>query len=173
MTVIRLSPSGPDILNDDGGPFDPGDGAMLRLAEITTAGSQALTDTPVEINATNLRVGVAGVNDDLRYRFECDVPLRNNGSTDTEATLDLQVSYDGGTGWTTLKSGTYTIQANSQISARVINPNTRANLLPSYPATTPASLFTRVLGSIANAAATVSTNTGLTNNQYIALSEHF
>jgi hypothetical protein len=49
--AVRLSPSGPVIANANGGPFNPGPGAQLRLVEATTtcAGSLAIPTVPTQI----------------------------------------------------------------------------------------------------------------------------
>jgi len=122
MTTLRLSPSGPDVENSDGGPFDPGSGARLRLNEaLTTVGSttgaittiaqvigQNLSATPVPSDLP-MSTSLATPKEDLKYRaeLECDV-MSSDTNTDILVTLTIQTSPDG-TAWTDLVSNEHTI----------------------------------------------------------------
>jgi len=117
MTTLRLSPSGPDLLNSAGAPFDPGPGARLRLAERTTQidPTANIIDTTERIigtsllaspNATQTIAQLANPNKDLNYRATASLDVFNTlDDTNVDVTLTLQASVDGGTTWANLSYG--------------------------------------------------------------------
>jgi len=99
MTDIRLSPSGPKIQNDNGGPLTPGPGMQLRLNEAATiigTHSAITTETDVAASPTNpppLTAELANPNAAYNYRAEIHVDCEPNGSK-TEAQFKIYASYD-------------------------------------------------------------------------------
>jgi len=109
MTLpVRYSPSGAVLVNANGGPFTPGTGARLRLAERnnTMTGTLAVPGTADFISAggfgqpkiqTVLNLPKAG----LRYRAKMRLDLVSNSSNvSAEVVLFLDTSVDGGTVFT-------------------------------------------------------------------------
>jgi hypothetical protein len=119
---IRLSPSGPVVENSGGGPFEPGTGAMLRLAEGTTTigGSLALSTDPLTIG-TQLGGGTVLVetlllpNAELNYRATLLLDVVNtNTNTVAEVQLFLDTSVDG-TNWVEQVANVHVLGAGSGI----------------------------------------------------------
>lgn len=117
--AIRLSPSGPNISNANGGELTPGTGMMLRLAEASTTlnGAGQIPTAPTVLGTTlgsSQGLGLALNNPDpnLNYRASvlCEVA---NGSTNVpgEVQLFLETSVDGGTSWTEQVSNTHTVNS--------------------------------------------------------------
>jgi len=116
MVTLRVSPSGPDVLNDAGGPFSPGTGARLRLAQRTTQigpttntidtterviGSELAADP----NATQLVVQLADPDPKLNYIASVKLDVFNTlDDTVINITLKLEASRDGGTTWVQLNN---------------------------------------------------------------------
>lgn len=113
MVNVRVSPSGPDLENSGGAPFDPGVGARLRLAEaVSTIGSTTNVITTVAqvigvvLAATPgapqqpMSASLALPNVEKRYRaeLECDV-MSTLTNANITVTLTMQTSPDGVT-WT-------------------------------------------------------------------------
>src|ERR1700749_2812495 len=108
-TAIRLSPSGPVITNGTPqGPFQPGNGARLRLAEATSTISATGNTIPTAPAVIGFTLGanpaivpaLSAPNDGLFYRatVSCDV---SNPSTNVigEVQLYIETRVDGGTPW--------------------------------------------------------------------------
>lgn len=120
--IIRLSPSGPDVENSDGGGFDPGNGARLRLSEATTtvgtttgvittiakvigvncSAAPVPTDFPMTASLT-----LPAENKRYRAELECDV-MSTLTNANILVTLTLQTSPDGTT-WTDYVHNEHTI----------------------------------------------------------------
>lgn len=116
MTVIRLSPSGPPIQNDEGGPANPvGPGFPVRLAEVTSsldvAGLPTGTFNPIQ-NTTPATI-VAALSKpapNKRYKVNCSFELSNNSDGDSIATIRVEASYDEQANWNVLSSHSHTIR---------------------------------------------------------------
>lgn len=121
---LRISPSGPDIVNAYGGEFIPGDGAMMRLNE---AGGYV---APVSINATQLiwqaspsdtpnspfTPELANPKPGLKYKISAWTEIRNNSTNPSEPMsfqFFLEYSIDGGTVWTEIASNHHAIGGES------------------------------------------------------------
>lgn len=113
--TVRLSPSGPNIVNSDGGPFDPGHGARIRLVEASTTitGTITIPTTPTELG--NPMGGTA-------YRLLLDAPDPGhyfrvttlvdvlNPTTNANAAVELYVDLStDGASWTEYASNSHLI----------------------------------------------------------------
>lgn len=97
---IRISPSGPFVTNDDGGIFDPGPGARIRLAQghctVATV-TQIPTTTPAVIgpvlNTTPLVVSLSNPKPNCQYRatIVCDVSSEMTVRGDVTLYLDTSI----------------------------------------------------------------------------------
>lgn len=127
MTAVRLAPSGPDIANDEGGEFEPGTGARLRLAEATsTVGSTTNVITTIDqvlgvqlVAAPVLADGpmsasLAGPKAAKNYRATvcCDV-MSDLTNANVTVTLGIQTSPDGTT-WTTKVQNQHWLGASAE-----------------------------------------------------------
>jgi len=106
MTDIRLSPSGPKITNDNGGPLTPGPGMQLRLNEATTTigtHSAITTETDIGNDPTApppLTAELASPNAAYNYRAEIHVDCEPDSGA-TQAQLRVYAAYDDPpTAWT-------------------------------------------------------------------------
>lgn len=114
MTTVRLSPSGPDITNSDGGGLDFGTGARLRLAEAqSTVGDTSNVITTVDqvigVNLVSAPVLADGpmvaslsapaLTKNYRATLVCDA-MSDLTNANITLTLGIQTSPDGTT-WTT------------------------------------------------------------------------
>ncbi len=120
--ALRYSPSGGIVQNANGGPFAPGDGAMLRLAEGYTVigGSLAITQTPQTLG-TLLGGGAVLVktlvepNPDLKYRASLTIDVSNsNTSTAADVVLFIDTSVDGST-WVNQVNNAHGVGAGSGV----------------------------------------------------------
>ncbi len=101
--AIRLSPSGPNIANANGGPFTPGAGAQLRLVEATTtcAGTVAIPTVPTQIArllggtnfAVNMGVAAGGNAPTPSHQYRATVLLDVYNPT-TNAAAEVQLYLD-------------------------------------------------------------------------------
>lgn len=120
--IIRLSPSGPPILNSGGGPLQPGTGMMLRLAEGTTTigGSLAIPSagSPATIG-TLLGGGIVLIetldnpNPNLNYRATLLLDVANEVTNSAgEVQLYIDTSVDGST-WVSQVGNEHIVAAGS------------------------------------------------------------
>ncbi len=113
MTRIRLAPSGPEIANGDGGFFDPGPGARLRLSEAISpmGGSAAIPTEDEETNIISalgfatppnapISVTLDNPSPGLRYRAKLTLDVANESTNILgRVVLYLDTSVDGGATW--------------------------------------------------------------------------
>lgn len=126
MVNVRVSPSGPDLENSGGAPFDPGAGARLRLAEaVSTVGSTsnvittvaqvigvALSAAPTpEFGPMVTSLTLPSATKNYRAELSCDV-MSDLTNADLKVTLGIQVSPDEVT-WTDLVSNEHTLGFNA------------------------------------------------------------
>lgn len=127
---IRLSPSGPVVENSSGGPFEPGDGAMLRLSEgMTTIGGSLRILTTAQTIGTQLGGGtvlvatLANPKTNLRYRATVLLDVEN---TTTNSSADVQIfidtSIDGGTTWVEEVANAHYVGAGSGVDGTIRTP---------------------------------------------------
>jgi hypothetical protein len=122
--IIRLSPSGPPILNAGGGPLQPGTGMQLRLAEGMTTIGGSLTipsqGAPATIGTilgggTVLVETLLAPNPALNYRATLLLDVQND---QTNAAGSVQIfidtSVDGST-WVEQVGNTHTVPAGSGV----------------------------------------------------------
>lgn len=121
--IIRLSPSGPPITNDEGGLAEPGPGLQLRLSETNcSTGMAALTDayqTVVDLAGDPVEVSLDLPDPNKRYKvnFHCDV----DQVTGAESTVQLKLiaAYDGSTFSHQLGENTHMVQSNVERSVAI------------------------------------------------------
>ena len=101
MTIVRLSPSGPEIENPYDGPLDIGPGAFLRVAEQQGSGTAVLCTAspqpyPLTASSTpNLQVSLANPKAEYGYLVECQIDGEHAGtSTGESVQMDLVASFD-------------------------------------------------------------------------------
>lgn len=107
--AIRLSPSGPPILNAGGGPFSPGPGARIRLTEaVSTMGGSQLVPTAPDLicpdgfgqtDAVTLTLPTPDQNLEYRANLSLDI-VNTSTNVEGEVVLYLDVSIDGGVTYT-------------------------------------------------------------------------
>lgn len=106
MEIVRLAPSGPPILNANGGPLGFGPGARLRLVEANTtmSGTVAIPTTDLGVicpdgfsNTDAVVLTLPAPNSGLQYRATLALDVENT-STNTEGQVELFIdtSIDGG-----------------------------------------------------------------------------
>lgn len=101
--VLRYSPSGGIVQNDEGAPLAPGNGMLLRLAETYTpiGGTLQITTTPQTLGTvldggTVLVETLADPSPDLRYRASLSIDVGNSHtSTPGDVVLFIDSSVDG------------------------------------------------------------------------------
>lgn len=138
MTIqkIRVSPSGPFVLNAAGDPLGFGPGAQLRLTEggSTIGGTLVIPTVPVELGTTlggtDQRMSLSLPKTGLSYRAEVSLDILNpTTNVSGEVQLYLDTSVDGGVSWDEQASGTYlcnpsgNVAASSQDTARPVRLN--------------------------------------------------
>lgn len=131
--AVRLSPSGPVLANDDGGPFQPGAGARLRLAEstIVMGGSQAVPAEPDVISPDGfgdpdaLVLTLASPKEALNYRASLVLDVINTSTNaNGEVVLYLDVSTDGGSTYVNRAKNVHVVGADvAQHFARQVQLN--------------------------------------------------
>ena len=132
MTTLRLSPSGPEILNTNGGPFSPGPGARLRLTEGQTimGGSQAVPVTPDEDSvispdgfaspSTATVLTLLAPKEGLQYRAKLSLDVLNTiTNVGAQVVLYLDTSVDGGTTYTNRAKSTHLIGCATDLATDV------------------------------------------------------
>lgn len=121
--VLRLSPSGPPIVNDDGGQAVPGDGMQLRLAEaVASTAMAAFTNTFQDVVGTGstfpgvpVQVLLLAPDPARKYKvnFHVDV-VEPTGNADA-VQFQLLASYDGGATFpATLQANSHALLANME-----------------------------------------------------------
>lgn len=119
--AVRLSPSGPVLTNDSGGPFQPGTGARLRLVEASTVmgGSQAVPAEPDVISPDGfgdpdaLVLTLLSPKEALNYRANLVLDVINTSTNATgEIVLYLDVSVDGGATYTNRAKNVHLVGAD-------------------------------------------------------------
>jgi hypothetical protein len=164
MTAIRLSPSGPFITNDDGGAFDPGPGARLRLVElqrtVVASGGGSLgvpTSTPAVVNSSgfggpegaDMILTLLAPKADLAYRAEIRLDLFNvSSSHNAVAILYLDTSVDAGATWTNRSKNAHVIQPQLGVGAEDNGQAREASLAMVYVAGDDLGIVTGTTNSI-------------------------
>jgi hypothetical protein len=131
--AIRLSPSGPDIVNSGGTPFAPGPGARMRMQDL----SSVIGDGSVVIPTAKTTIKAAGFtgSDADALQLSMDLPKVGarygmqltfdvvNTSTNIDSTVDLylEVSVDGGTTWTERASNQHHPSAAADLTTDVLS----------------------------------------------------
>lgn len=143
---VRYSPSGAVISNTDGGPFTPGAGARLRLAEATTTmgGSLAVPAVADVIGPDGfgdpdaLVLTLATPKAGLKYRAVLTLDVLNTiTNVGAEVVLYLDTSVDGGTTYTNRCRSMHKIGCATDLATDV--PNAR-NIDIHFPMTLGTSL---------------------------------
>lgn len=107
--ILRLGPSGPDILNPAGGGLEFGPGARLRMTEFGSVigdGSEPLPTLAAAVTLTGftgdpLVLSFTNPKPNLYYRAETHAGLIcSTTSAEASATLLLDTSVDAGVTWT-------------------------------------------------------------------------
>lgn len=180
--VIRLSPSGAPITNDEGGQSQPGPGFQLRLAETLSqlnvvglpTGSQNVFQDPTP---ADIVVALANPDPNLRYKANCHLELENNTDGDSIVTLEIEASYDGQTNWNVISSVEHTIKGvgttpafgQSRLVAVDLPMTLGSALQTAMPANAP-EIALRVTGGVNGGI--VATNTGgADGNFFLSLAE--
>ncbi len=125
MTDVRLAPSGPPILNTDGGPLAFGPGARLRLGEFGSVLGDGSVPIPTLATETTLdgfttgaptRVSLLLPNAALKYRarVKTDV-ICVNTNTAADVQLFLDTSVDGGATWTNRQSSSHHVGSAADV----------------------------------------------------------
>lgn len=191
---IRLSPSGPVVENSNGGPFEPGTGAMLRLAEgyTTIGGSLQMSSVPNTIGTvlgggTVLIQSLANPNPDLYYRATVFLDVLNTSTNQSaHVVLFIDTSADGST-WTEQAGNMHVVGAGSGIDGGLAGPrqvrldmtlklgSTIAELDGANPLRVRAriGLVTAVDGALVSSEASDGSFDDLVGTAYLSLSEHF
>lgn len=132
--AIRLSPSGPNLTNDDGGPFAPGPGARIRLVQghCTVSAVTQIPTTPATGVVIGPTFGDPALNrtlpaplPGLQYRASISCDLANQATSDGTVTLFLDTSVDG-VAWTEAASNKHNVMGGSMSDGR--NGSRRAKL---------------------------------------------
>ncbi len=106
--TLRIPNSGAPVKNSLGGNAVPGDGMQLRLAEnqssqdviMVTTGFAPVLDT----QATPIVVTLPSPSPLRRYKVNCHFELENSSAdTSGDALVGLEVSYDGGSTWDSIR----------------------------------------------------------------------
>jgi hypothetical protein len=186
MPAIRLAPSGPIVANLEGGPFNPGPGAVLRenmqVFPITGGNSDPLTPSPdVYVLGTDPAIPqVAPVtpaftdcDPNLFYDVRAEFDVTNTDANNGLVTTVIQTSQDGAI-WTDRWTTQVTIPPNpSTVTARrvvVQMPPTQGSVLGVTP--TARTLFCRaVLAAPTGAAMRV--QSGFSGTNIVQLTERF
>lgn len=194
MTALRQSPSGPVIANSNGGTFNPGPGAMLRLveAQTTAGGSNVIPTAPAQlagaIGDPGFLVALNAPQVGLEYRatVKCDV-LNPSTNVLGEVQLYLETSTDNVT-WTERASNTHIVNPTGiaasdplarEISLELTLKTGSALGVTSSPAS--GSLFVRAKIGASSGGAVLQVSSSTTpggdtksvGTVYLGLSEHF
>lgn len=87
--AIRLSPSGPVIVNEDGGQLVPGSGMVIRMNEVKATCGGVLNTTPAELGSGNLRAELPLPNP--AYKYKAAVQINSWQQVSESATLRVQL----------------------------------------------------------------------------------
>lgn len=87
---IRLSPSGPVIVNSGGAPLQPGTGLQLRMDETKATCGGVITTTAVELGGGNLRASLLNPNPALQYACEVQVNSWTQVNNGDQLRIQLQ-----------------------------------------------------------------------------------
>lgn len=117
---LRISPSGPFLKNANGGDFEPGAGARLRLVEATStigAGTAIIPTAPTQLSSTlggTFNVAMANPDPLLNYRVHVQTDV-GSASTNVPAAVELYIDYsvDGGATWAEAVSNTHTVNPST------------------------------------------------------------
>lgn len=115
---LRQGPSGPFLTNDGGAPLDFGDGARLRMVDLSQVipGPQFVPTAKTTIKAAGftgvdadaLTLTLTGPKPGARYAAELTFDVVNDSTnTDASVNLYLDVSVDDGTTWTEFAASTH------------------------------------------------------------------
>jgi hypothetical protein len=119
--TLRLPPSGPEVVNDGGGPLSFGPGARLRMTEFGSVigdGSEPLPTLAAAVTLTGftgspLVLSFTNPKPDLYYRAETHCALIcSSTNPDAQAEMFLDTSIDGGVTWTNRASTTTRVLNN-------------------------------------------------------------
>lgn len=86
---IRLSPSGPVIVNSGGAPLQPGTGLQLRMDENKATCGGSISNTPAELGGGALRASLVLPNPALQYAAE--VQINSWAETNLGSPLRIQL----------------------------------------------------------------------------------
>lgn len=120
-TIMRLGPSGPPILNPNGGGLEFGPGARLRMTEFGSVigdGSEPLPTLAAAVTLTGftgdpLVLSFTNPKPNLYYRAETHAALICSTTLAlADATLLLDTSVDGGVIWTNRASNFHKVPSN-------------------------------------------------------------
>ncbi len=134
---LRLSPSGPVVQNQDGGTFDPGEGARIRLVQgnCTVSATTQIPTTPATGAVIGPTFGSTVLNQHLdnpqpgrQYRASICCDLANQATTDGTVTLFLDTSVDG-TAWTEAASNQHNVAGGGLADFRNGSRHARLDLV--------------------------------------------
>lgn len=179
MSVIRLSPSGPAITNEEGGMAEPGPGFQLRLSEAAGSTAMAALTTAyaavTDIDGDPFEVELLSPTADHRYKanFHCDV----DQITGAEVTVSLRLiaAYDGVTFDKVLAENTHTLPSNVERTVAIDVPITLGGELGAttpapIPAATPSIKIRAFAKTSVNATAQIQ-NGGQSGTIWLSLAE--
>lgn len=181
--LIRLSPSGPPITNDEGGTAVVGSGFTLRLNEGTTTVDTSFgawtpaTDIEVKYNPSNallpfLRPALADPSAARRYRITGALDLLNVGVGTATITSRLDVSYDLGVTWGELVRQESLINTATVKHLRIDMPlNLGSVLATPVPVPAPATMTVRLVMQSSAAGVSFAAPDGTTGAAFLQLIE--
>jgi len=133
MTILRVSPSGPDAVSDNQVPLDPGPGFRLRMIDLSSLigdGSEVIPTAKTTIKAAGfggsdanaLSLTFDNPKPGARYGAELTFDVVNTSTNiDSTVNLYLDVSVDGGTTWNEIAANTHHPSAAADLATDVLS----------------------------------------------------
>jgi hypothetical protein len=126
--IVRISPSGPQVLNSNGGGLEFGPGARLRMSESSEVIGDGSVPIPTLITSLNLTgfgeppivLALTAPKSALSYRatVECDV-ISTDTNDDCTIQLFLDTSVDGGTTWVNRASNSHHVACATDLGSDI------------------------------------------------------